>query len=206
MANSPLLIGLTGGIGSGKSAVSAQFAEYGVPIIDTDVIAHQLTQAQGAAVPALREAFGAQSIGDDGAMNRALMRQWVFERPALRLQLESILHPMILAESKHQIQQLSDGYAIVAVPLLFEHGHFLSLVNRVLVVDCPEPLQIERVQARNALPLTQIMAIMQSQCSRAHRLAHGHDVIDNSRTFDELALQVAEKHRYYSSLCSSARQ
>lgn len=206
MANSPLLIGLTGGIGSGKSAVSAQFSTYGVPIIDTDVIAHQLTQAQGAAIPALLQVFGEQAIGDDGAMNRAVMRQWVFERPALRQQLESILHPMILAESQRQIQQLVDGYAIVAVPLLFEHGHFLSLVNRVLVVDCPESLQIERVQARNALPLMQIMAIMQSQCSRGHRLAHGHDVIDNSGTFDELALQVAEKHRYYSSLCSSASQ
>lgn len=206
MANAPLLIGLTGGIGSGKSAVSAQFAEYGVPIVDTDVIAHQLTQAQGAAVPALIEAFGVQAIGDDGAMNRALMRQWVFERPALRQQLESILHPMILAESQRQIQQISDGYAVVAVPLLFEHRHFLSLVDRVLVVDCPESVQVQRVQARSALPVAQITAIMQSQCSRAHRLAHCHDVIDNSGTFDDLSLQVTEKHRYYSSLSSSAGQ
>lgn len=204
MAKTPLLIGLTGGIGSGKSAVSAQFARYGVPIIDTDVIAHQLTQPQGAAIPALLDAFGAQAIDDDGAMNRAVMRQWVFERPALRQQLESILHPMILAESQRQIQQLSGGYAVVAVPLLFEHRHFLSLVDRVLVVDCPESVQIQRVQARSALAVAQIMAIMQSQCSRAHRLEHGHDVIDNSGTFDDLSLQVTEKHRYYSSLCSSA--
>lgn len=194
------VLGLTGGIGSGKSAAAAHFATLGSAVIDTDVIAHQLTGAEGAAMPALEAVFGRDCRLADGALNRAWMRQRVFNQPAEKQKLEQVLHPLILAQSLQQLNQVTTPYAVLVVPLLFELGHYTPYLSRTLVVDCTEQQQIDRVQQRSGLTIEQVQAIMANQLPRAQRLAAAQDVIDNSKDLPHLLLQVEQKHRYYLAL------
>jgi len=192
-----LVVGLTGGIGSGKSAAADEFARLGAAVVDTDAIAHELTGAGGAAMPELRRIFGEGVIGSSGAMDRAKMRERVFADPAAKHALEALLHPMIREESRRRIAAARTPYVVHVVPLLVESPGYRERVDRVLLVDCPEALQIERVRARSALPEAEVRAIMASQATRADRLAAANDVIDNSGTLDALRKQVAALHQRY---------
>lgn len=191
------IVGLTGGIGSGKSAAAAQFAELGVPVVDTDVIAHALTAADGAAMPLLAAEFGSQVVAENGALDRAAMRALAFADPDSRRRLESILHPLIRAESVRQLDAARGPYALLVVPLLFENPDYLALVRRSLLVDCAEEVQLARVQARSGLTAEAVRAIMAAQMPRVQRLARADDVIDNDGSLAALQLQVEAKHQYY---------
>jgi len=164
------LIGLTGGIGSGKSTVADAFAALGAGVVDTDQIAHRLTAPNGAAMPAIVAEFGPTIVDTMGAMDRSAMRRIVFSDPLARRRLEAILHPMIGAESARALEAVDGPYRIVVVPLLVEGRHWRSRVDRILVVDCPKPLQIERVIQRSGLALEQIDAILDAQATREERL------------------------------------
>lgn len=201
MATSPYVVGLTGGIGSGKSTVAELFAAQGVPVVDTDAIAHALTGPGGAAMASIRAAFGAEVLTADGALDRAAMRRLAFADPALRRRLEEILHPLIRAESMRQCAQAAGPYVLLAVPLLIESGSYAERCQRVLVVDCAEATQLQRVMARSALPESEARAIMAAQASRAERLAAADDVIDNDGAADNLPAQIAHLHQRY---CTAA--
>jgi dephospho-CoA kinase len=199
------VVGLTGGIGSGKSAAASEFERLGATVVDTDVIAHELTQAGGRAIPEIERLFGAELIGQSGAMERAKMRERVFADPAARKALEALLHPMIRDESSRRIAAATGPYVIHVVPLLVESADYRQRVDRVLVIDAPEHLQIERVRARSGLPETQVRAILASQASRAARLAAADDVIENRGTIDALRKQVAAFHEKYLEYGKAAR-
>lgn len=192
-----LLIGLTGGIGSGKSTVADLFAARGAAIVDTDAIAHELTRPGGAAIDAIRAAFGDGVIRTDGALDRDAMRERAFGDPAARHRLEAILHPMIRAESRRRLEAAEGRYAILVVPLLVESGDRAGGVDRILVVDCPVEVQIERVMRRSGLSRARVETILAAQASRAQRLAAADDVIDNSGEPEALAAQVDALHRRY---------
>jgi len=195
-------VGLTGGIGSGKSTVADLFAQRGAAIIDTDLIAHRLCAPGGAAVKAIRAQFGSAFIGADGAMDRAAMRAKVFSDPVAKQRLEAILHPLIRAETERAAQQAQGDYLMPVVPLLVESGDWARRVTRVLVVDCPEELQIRRVIQRNRLSETQVRAIMAQQATRAARLAAADDVIVNDADASALVPQVERLHALYLSLAA----
>lgn len=190
-------VGLTGGIGCGKSTVADLFAARGAGIVDTDVLAHQLTAPGGAAMPALVQEFGANFATPDGALDRTRMRDLVFADPGARARLEGILHPMIRAATLDAAMSVAGAYVIFVVPLLVESGTWRSRVQRVLAIDCQEATQIARVMARNGLPEAQVKAIMAAQASRADRLAAADDVIDNDGGQDALAPQVERLHQFY---------
>ena len=192
-----LVVGLTGGIGSGKSAAADEFARLGATVVDTDAIAHELTRAGGRAIPEVERIFGKQALGASGAMDRDRMRARVFADPAAKKALEALLHPMIREESRRRIDTATAPYVVHVVPLLVESPDYRSRVDRVLVVDCPEEIQVARVRARSALPEAQVRAIMASQATRADRLAAADDVVDNSGSLDALRKQVAALHRKY---------
>lgn len=193
------VIGLTGGIGSGKSAVAELFAARNVAVVDTDAIAHALTAADGAAMPAIRAKFGLDVARADGSLDRAAMRAIVFADPAARMRLEAILHPMIRSESEHRIlaSVASSPYAILVVPLLIESGDYRRRVDRIAVVDCAEETQIARVMSRNGLAREEIQCILAAQASRAERLAVADDVIDNNGVLSELTPQIERLHIHY---------
>jgi dephospho-CoA kinase len=193
-----LCIGLTGGIGSGKSTVADMFAKLGAAIIDTDVIAHQLTQANGIAIPAIRSAFGNEYINEDGALNRNKMRALIFSDAAAKQRLELILHPLIREQAKSQLLQLhGKPYIIIVVPLLPESPAFQRLVQRILVVDCTEDSQVSRVIGRNSMNEAEVRAVIAQQSPRAERLKLADDVIHNDAGMDSLAAQVAALHERY---------
>ncbi len=200
----PYVIGLTGGIGSGKSAVTERFAALGASIVDTDAIAHELTAAHGAAMPAIAAAFGEAVLRADGALDRAAMRELAFGDRAVRERLEAILHPLIRTESDVRTLNAAAPYVILAVPLLIESGAYRARCDRVLVVDCAEATQIARVQMRSGLAEQQVRAIMAAQASRTHRLAAADDIVDNSGTLDALDPQVVALDKCYRTLASSA--
>jgi dephospho-CoA kinase len=191
------VVGLTGGIGSGKSAAASHFAALGVDVVDTDVIAHQLTSAGGKAIAPISAAFGEIVLDENGAMDRKRMRELVFANPASRQRLEGILHPLIMEQSQQQLANSTAPYAVLVVPLLFESPQYRALANRTLLVDCDEDLQLQRVQARSGLTVEAVRAIMAAQMTRAQRLALADDVIDNGGTLAALQLQVEAKHQYY---------
>ncbi len=197
-AGAPLWIGMTGGIGCGKSTVADGFAARGAGIVDTDAIAHALTKAGGAAIAALLAAFGPDCLAPDGAMDRARMRARVFGDPDDKARLEAILHPMIQAETLRQAQASRAPYVLIVVPLLVESGHWKQRVARVLVVDCLEATQLARVMARNGMPEQQVRAIMAAQATRAERLAQADDVIHNDGDVASLTPQIARLHDLYS--------
>jgi len=194
---SSYIVGLTGGIGSGKSAAAEHFAARGATVVDTDAIAHALTAAGGTAIPAIRAAFGPGLLAADGSMDRVAMRALAFSQPQTRARLEAILHPMIRADSERQCAEARGAYVILAVPLLIESGNYRERCHRICVVDCPEDLQIARVRARSGLEEAQILAIMAAQASRQERLAAADDVIDNSGTLEDLRRQVDALDQHY---------
>ncbi|MCB1960804.1 MAG: dephospho-CoA kinase [Rhodocyclaceae bacterium] len=200
MSARPWVLGLTGGIGSGKSAASDRFAALGAAVVDTDLIAHALTAPEGAAIAPIRAAFGDSVIGADGGLDRAAMRARVFSASAERQRLEAILHPMIRAESLRQCDVATAPYVVLVVPLLIESGAYRNVCARIAVVDCPEAVQRQRVEARSGLAPTQVAAIMAAQLARSARLAAADDVIDNSGDLDELYLQVDLLHARYLAL------
>ena len=195
-----LLIGLTGGIGSGKTAVADAFVRLGAGVVDTDAIARELTAAGGRALPALAEAFGAACISPEGALDRAAMRRRVFADAAARQMLESILHPLIRAEVEARLSRLASvdfSYVLLDIPLLVESGFCRDRVDRILVVDCPEALQIERVMARNGLARDEVEKILAAQAPRQARLAVADDVIRNEGALADLLPQIAALDALY---------
>lgn len=197
ISSRPYIVGLTGGIGSGKSAVAERFAALGIEVIDTDAIAHELTAPGGAAIAPIRAAFGDAVITADDALDRKAMRDLVFANPDARRRLEGILHPLIRHESERRCEHARSPYVILAVPLLVESGTYRERCDRICVVDAPVELQIDRVRARNNLGEAQIRAIIAAQASRDERLACADDVIDNSDTLSALDRAVARLHERY---------
>jgi dephospho-CoA kinase len=197
-------VGLTGGIGSGKSTVSDLFAALGVPVIDTDLIAHQLTAPGSTALDAIRAAFSAAVMQADGSLDRAALRHLVFGDAAARRQLEAILHPRIRRAVEARLASLVAPYVLIVIPLLVETGGYRDLLNRVLVVDCPEALQISRVKARSGLAHDEILAILAAQASRAERLAAANDVIVNTASQASLRDEVAALHQRYLTLAAKS--
>jgi dephospho-CoA kinase len=191
------VVGLTGGIGSGKSAAAEEFGRLGATVVDTDAIAHELTRAGGAAIGQLRSLFGDDYVDAEGAMNRAKVRALVFRDPAARKTLEELLHPMIRSESERRIAAASGPYVIHVVPLLVESPGYRQRVARVLVVDCPESVQVERVRRRSSLSEVEARRIIEAQSKREARLAAADDVIDNSGSLAALHKQVLELHARY---------
>jgi len=196
----PYTVGLTGGIGSGKSAVAGLFAGLSVAVVDTDEIAHELTRPGGEAIAAIRAAFGDQALAGNGALDRAAMRKLAFGDARARTRLEAILHPMIRAESSRRLERAGGPYAILVIPLLVESGVDRSRTPRVLVVDCPEASQLERVMRRSGLREAEVRAILAAQATRAQRLAAADDVIDNGGAPQALEGQVARLHEKYLTL------
>jgi len=192
-----LVVGLTGGIGSGKSAAAEEFGRLGATVVDTDAIAHELTQSGGAAIGEIRRRFGSDYVEPTGAMDRAKMRALVFRDPAAKRKLEQLLHPMIRAESERRIAAASGPYVIHVVPLLVESAEYRQRVARVLVVDCPEAVQVERVRQRSSLSEEEVRRIIGAQIKSEVRLAAADDVIDNAGTLDALHKQVRELHVRY---------
>ena len=197
-----LVIGLTGGIGSGKSAVADAFAALGVEVTDTDRLAHALTMPGQPGHAALLEAFGTDYFQPDGRLDRGKLRQHVFGDAAARARLEAILHPLIRAAAAHEVAQWRGAYGLLVVPLLFERGGHAGLVRRVLVIDCPEDMQVDRVMERSGLTAAAVRAIMATQWPRAARLARADDVLDNSGPREAIASQVARLDRRYHALAA----
>ncbi|UCH47923.1 MAG: dephospho-CoA kinase [Betaproteobacteria bacterium] len=196
-------VGLTGGIGSGKTTISDLFAELGVDVIDTDEIARELSRKGQPAMRQIEEQFGPDVIASDGSLDRDRMRELVFSDPDAREKLQQILHPLIRAEVQRRLAASGKLYALVVVPLLVESRGY-DFADRVLVVDCSEERQIERVMQRSGLSRDQAKAIMVSQASRNERLAAADDVINNDGKIAALRSQVEKLHRHYLTLAESA--
>jgi dephospho-CoA kinase len=190
-------VGLTGGIGCGKTTVANMFAELGATLVDTDEIAHALTAPGGAAMAALIAEFGPACATVDGALDRARMRELVFTDATAKQRLEAILHPRIRDAALAAAALASGPYVIFVVPLLIESGSWRARVQRVLAIDCPEEMQVARVKARNGLTEEQVRAIMASQVTRAQRLAAADDVIANDGDLDTLRPQITRLHAQY---------
>ena len=191
------IVGLTGGIGSGKSAAATLFEKLGAAVVDTDAIAHELTAPGGAAIAPIRSAFGGGVIDVRGALDRAAMRRTVFADAQAKARLEAILHPMIREEADRRCATAHAPYVVLVVPLLVESGAYRSRVQRVAVVDCPEEVQVARVMARSRLSAEEARAIMAAQVARQARLAAADDVIDNGGTLSALAPRIEALHRRY---------
>ena len=201
----PFSIGLTGGIGSGKTTVADLFGERGAALIDTDAIAHQLTTPGGAAIDAIRATFGDDFIGADGAMDRARMRAHVFADAGARKRLEAVLHPLIRSETARAAQAARGDYLIFVVPLLVESQQWRTRTSRILVVDCSEEVQIARVMQRNGMTRTQVEAIMTAQATRAERLAAADDIIENNGDTAALLPQIERLHALYLAMAKTNR-
>lgn len=203
---SDYIVGLTGGIGSGKSTVAECFVAQGASLVDTDAIAHELTAAQGGAMAAIRACFGSGVLTPDGALDRGAMRRLVFADAAARTRLEAILHPLIQQLADLRCRAAPTPYVMLAVPLLVESGTYRERCDRILVVDCPESLQIDRVIRRNGLSRPEVAAILAVQASRQQRLAVADDVVDNGGELSALTLQVVQLHRRYLALAEEKAQ
>jgi dephospho-CoA kinase len=201
-----LVVGLTGGIASGKSLVGAMFVKLGAALVDTDIVAREVAARGEPGLAAVVEEFGAGVLSPSGDLNRPALRSLVFADDAKRRKLEEILHPLIRSRTRAKLAELSVPYALVAVPLLVETS-FGELVDRILVVDCPESLQLERLMRRDAIPKPEALAMLKAQVDRATRLKAAHDVIDNSGTIEATRRQVELAHRRYLDLAAQrARQ
>ncbi len=200
------VVGLTGGIGSGKSTVAERFSALGAAVVDTDVIAHDMTGAQGAAMSLIGAAFGQSVLLADGGLDRAAMRHLVFSDPSAKNRLEAILHPMIRRESEARCREAKAApYVLLVVPLLVESGDYRQSLDRILAVDCDEKVQISRVMARSRLSAGEVQAIMATQAARSERLSVADDVVSNSENRENLSPQIAALHRRYLELAEIKR-
>jgi dephospho-CoA kinase len=200
----PFVVGLTGGIGSGKSAVASAFAALGVEIADADVLAHRLSTPGQPGYAAIRAAFPDVELTPGGEIDRAKLRSRVFADPAARVRLEAALHPLIAAAAGREIAAWRGTYGISVVPLLLERGKLASAVDRILVVDCPEEAQVSRVVARSCMTPAEVHAIMATQSNREARLAAADDVVDNAGPPEAIAPQVARLDARYRELAATA--
>ena len=194
-----LKIGLTGGIGCGKSTVAEIFGQFRTPVIDADEIAHRLVAVGQPALAQIQQKFGADALNPDGSLNRGLLRELIFSDDKQKQKLEAILHPLVYQTIQAEVKKLDAPYCIICIPLLFE-TNMAHLVDRVLVVDCSIETQIERLQKRDNMTVERIQSIIDSQVSRDFRKAHANDLIDNSETNDRLAEAVKKLHNFYLSL------
>ncbi|HYQ98715.1 MAG TPA: dephospho-CoA kinase [Casimicrobiaceae bacterium] len=200
----PYVVGLTGGIGSGKSAVADAFAARGIDVTDTDRLAHELTVPGAPGLAAIVAALGPGWLQPDGALDRAALRRRAFADASVRARLEGALHPLIGAAARDAVARWTSPYGILVVPLLLERGGLASVVSRVLVVDCPEDEQVRRVRLRSGLAEAEVRAIMATQLGRAERLARADDVLDNSGPPSAIPPQVAALDRRYRELAAEA--
>lgn len=196
-----LVVGLTGGIASGKSTVAAEFSALGISIIDTDQISRDIVSPQTEGYQKVIDLFGPGIVAADGALDRDLMRTRVFADPSLRRQLESTLHPLILREVREQLRRIATPYCVVAIPLLLEAG-WAGEVDRILVVDCSETQQRSRLSGRPGMSPALIDQILASQVDRATRLQAADDIVDNSSEPNALPAQIAALHQKYLALSS----
>ncbi|MEC5343884.1 dephospho-CoA kinase [Brenneria populi] len=197
------IVALTGGIGSGKSTVADEFAKLGVAIVDADIIARQVVEPGKPALDAIKRRFGDPILNADGSLNRAALRQIIFSSPQEKQWVNNLLHPLIHAETRSQIQASTTPYVLWVVPLLVENG-LQQHAQRVLVVDVDRNTQLERTQARDGIGRQQAENILAAQATREQRLAHADDIIDNNRSQGALASRVAQLHRHYLELAASA--
>lgn len=194
------VIGLTGGIGSGKTTVSDLFEELGIEVVDADVVSRQLTAANGAAMPEIIKHFGLEAASPDGSMNRKFIRELVFSDTSAKTVLENILHPLIRKECQRQLDASKSPYSILSVPLLIESPFWRSSIDRLLVVEAPEALRIERVVQRSQLTPEAVKKIISTQATTAQRLDAADDVIENVGTREMLKASVLKLHSVYLSL------
>jgi dephospho-CoA kinase len=190
-------VGLTGGIGCGKSKATEIFGQLGAGVVDTDVISRELTAAGGVAMKALVAEFGRDYVLPDGSLDRSRMRALVFAEGAAKRKLEAILHPLIRAASRERIAGASEPYVILVVPLLLETGAYRELLDRILVVDCDEDQQVRRTVARSGLAEEEVRAIMAAQLPRSERLKHADDVLHNDGDIKSLRTQIETLHERY---------
>ena len=198
-------IGLTGGIGSGKSQAAAEFLSLGVPVLDADAVSRHLTADHGEALPAIRRVFGDAVFDVSGSLNRAALRERVFASEATKKDLEALLHPLIAMKIRQrQQEELGALYGIVDIPLLVERVAFRRLVDRVLVIDCTEAEQVRRVSLRSGLDEMEVRRIMATQADRCSRLRQADDVLGNHADIATLAEKVHRLHAYYTAACRAS--
>jgi dephospho-CoA kinase len=196
------VVALTGGIGSGKSTAANFFAALGVPVTDVDEISHQLTAANHPIVNDIKASFGSQYITPEGALNRPAMRDLVFNDATARAKLNAILHPAIYDEAIKKLQSHQEApYQILAIPLLFESPRYAPHVNRILLIDCDEKTQIDRVKKRSQLSTSEIKKIIRTQTPRKKQLLLAHDVIENNENVENLREKILETHQKYLNTC-----
>ena len=199
------IIALTGGLGSGKSEAAKQFAKLGVPVVDTDVIAHALTAVGSPVLTQISQLFGPQFLTKEGALDRAKLRAHVFTNPQERSKLEALLHPLIRANALKQLaeneHQLHPDYQVLVIPLLFENNQYQTSIHKTLVIDCDEQLQISRAMARSQLSQAEAQAILDAQVTRATRLKLADEVIENNGTLAELTESVEKMHQKLLKIC-----
>jgi len=191
-----LVVGLTGGIACGKTTVANLFAELGVPVVDTDIIARQLVAPGQSTLNEIIQLFGQQYLTNDGQLNRAALAKHCFSNPQARQQLEAIMHPKIRTEMEHQLKQLNTTYAVAVIPLLLETGGS-KLIDCVLVVDCLREQQLQRLQQRDQRSDKEISGILNAQLSRQERLVAADQVIENNQDIKQLKTQVKQLHKKY---------
>lgn len=194
--SSNFCVGLTGGIGSGKSTVSGMFSGLGIDVIDADEISHELTEAGKQAYNAVVQEFGPEATGTDGELDRSYLRSMVFEDPDLRQKLENIIHPLVREEINNRLDKVTSPYCIICIPLLIEKKTDYN-IDRVLVVDVPQELQLQRTGTRDGIASDEIMKIIQSQADRDTRLKYADDVINNDCDLGTLRSKVSELHEQY---------
>jgi len=199
------VVALTGGIGSGKSEASRHFASLGIPVVDTDVIAHELTAIGSPLLNEMQHIFGAQFFNVDGTLNRAKLRQHIFSDANEKTKLEQLLHPAIYEHAwqtlQNNEQNLHPSYQLLVVPLLFESKHYQSIVNTTLVIDCDESLQIQRAMNRSQLTADEVKKLMLAQTSRENRRSLADAIIDNSGSVHELTEKINEFHKKLIKTC-----
>jgi len=199
------IVALTGGIGSGKSEAARQFAKLGVPVVDTDVIAHELTAAGSPILPKLAQMFGAGVLNDDGSLNRPTLRAHVLSNPAERTRLEQLLHPAIYDRAMEQLKdndsKLRSQYQVLVIPLLFENNRYNNAINTILVIDCDEKMQISRAMSRSLLSEQEVKAIMAAQTSRTVRLNGADEIMENNGSIAELNEKVNKFHNKLIKTC-----
>lgn len=194
------LVGLTGLIGSGKSVVAAHFANLGINIIDTDILAHEITSSNGVAIEQIKKTFGTTYLDKTNALDRKSMRELIFQDHGARLTLENILHPLILAKTHELIAVSQSPYTIIAVPLLFKSLQYMSLIGRSIFVDCPEELLVKRIKQRSSLSPEHIKAILKSQAPREIQVTLADDILNNNKSLNELynnVLKLDIKYRNF---------